>query len=221
MPKDIIVCVDCEGEYEQIKRIWDVIQKREIKVNFFFVGETVKNNKSLVKEISTYHNVDSHTLSHHNLRKLTKEQQRSEILKGKEIVEEAIGRVTYGFRAPYYFINQHTVEILNEEKFVYDLSGLYFRYNMKNVIEIRPSWFREWTNLYEWIGLSPHTAWGIYKILFRLFNPFVMPVHPHYSGKDDKFVKAMEDFFIFAKEHSARFLHIPEYLNEKELWKAK
>lgn len=221
MVKKIIVCVDCEGDSTQLKRVWDVIQKQQIKVNFFFVGETAIQNKSVVREIAETQNIDSHTMTHSNLRKMPKENQRIEILSGKEAVEDIIGKPTYGFRAPFHAINQDTVNILNEEHFIYDLSGLYYRYDMKNVIELRPNWFREWTGLYEMLKISPHTAWKIPRILYKLCNPLIIPVHPHYSGRDAAFVKALEDFLIFAKNDSAQFYHIPEYLKEKGLWKSK
>jgi peptidoglycan/xylan/chitin deacetylase (PgdA/CDA1 family) len=158
-------------------------------------------------------------MSHRNLRRLPKEEQRKEILHGKREVEDIIGRKTYGFRAPFHAINKDTVDILNEENFLYDLSGLYYRYNMRNVLEIRPTWFREWTGLYGKLRLTPGNAWCIIRFLFKLFDPLVFPVHPHYSGSDNRFASAMEDFFLFAKDHGSRFVHIPEFLKQKKLWR--
>lgn len=218
MAKNIILCVDCEGEHHQITRIWEIFQKQQIKVNFFFVGKTAQENRTLVKEIAQVQQIDSHTYSHADLRKLTKEKQREEILRGKHVVEEIIEKETYGFRAPYHAINRATVDILNEEGFIYDASVLYYRYNMRNVIEVYPCWFREWTGLFEWLRLSPGFSWNIIKVLFRLFELLVIPVHPHYSGRDKRFAAVMEDFLLFAKEHSARFLNVPEYLQEKGKW---
>lgn len=218
MAKTIIVCVDCEGEHNQIVRIWEIFQKHRIHVNFFFVGKTAQENRTLVKEIAEVQQVDTHTYSHADLRKLPKEKQREEIMRGKRVVEEIIERETYGFRAPYHAINRATVEILNEEKFIYDASVLYYRHNMRDVIEVYPCWFREWTGLFEWLRLSPRFPWKIIKLLFRLFNPLVIPVHPHYAGRDARFAAVMEDFLVFAKERSAQFLSIPEYLREKGKW---
>lgn len=218
MAKDIILCVDCEGNHDQLTRIWNIFQKQNVNANFFFVGETVLENKELVKEISLSQHIDSHTFSHANLRQLSKDKQRDEILKGKDTVEQIIGKKTYGFRAPFHAINQDTVDILNNEKFIYDLSVLYYRYNMRDVVEIYPCWFREWTELYEWLNFSPHFAWHIIRGLFYMFDPLVIPVHPHYSGKDDSFAAAMEEFIIFAKKRDARFLKIPDYLKEKGKW---
>ena len=216
MDKIIMICADCEGDHHQIERIFNAFQEQKIKGNFFFVGKTAEENKSLVKEIAQIHNVDSHTYRHANLRKFSKENQREEILHGKHVVEEIIERPTYGFRAPYHAINRDTVEILNEEKFIYDASVLYYRYNMKNVIEIYPSWFREWTGLYEFLHLSPRLNWKFTKLLFKLLNPLVIAVHPHYSGRNEVHTAAMVEFLTYAKEQNARIMTIPDYLRENK-----
>lgn len=218
MSKKIIICADCEGNHEQLKKIWNVFQEEEIKVNFFFVGLTAEKNKSFVKEVSLYHNVDSHTYSHADLRKLSKDFQREEIIKGKYTVEEIIGKKTYGFRAPCHSINQYTVDILNEEGFIYDLSGLYYRYDMKNVIEICPSFFREWSDIHKFFRLKPDMSWNIIKLLFKVMDPLVIPVHPQYSGQNEEFAKALKEFIKFAKEKSAEFLFIHEYLKGINKW---
>jgi peptidoglycan/xylan/chitin deacetylase (PgdA/CDA1 family) len=219
MAKHVIVCVDCEGEHQQITRIWNVFEKHQLKVNFFFVGKTAEENKTLVREIAHAQQIDSHTYSHADLRKLPKEKQREEILRGKQVVEEIIERKTYGFRAPYHAINRATVDILNAENFVYDASVLYYRYNMRNVIELYPCWFREWTGLFEWLRLRPGFSWSIIKLLFRMLDPLVIPVHPHYSGRDMRFAAAMEDFLVFARERGSQFLDIPDYLQAKGKWR--
>ncbi len=212
MSKRIILCADCEGTPDQLERIWKVFVRQGLKVNFFFTGQTALENRDLVREIARTQNVDSHTFSHPNLRSLTKSAQRYEILKGKDTVESIIGRKTFGFRAPFHAINGHTVDVLNEEGFIYDLSVLYYRYPMHGVIEIHPTWFREWTGLYEQLGFTPRFGWNIIKGLLALFDPLVIPLHPHYSGRDDTFAAAMEEFASFAMRRGARFHFIPDYL---------
>lgn len=209
----IILCVDCEGTREQIVRIRDILHRHGVSANFFFTGETANAQPDLVREIASTHHVGSHTFSHANLRRLSKDKQRDEIVRGRDAVEAVISRETHGFRAPFHAINRDTVDILNEEGFRYDVSGLYYRYDMRDVVEVRPSWFREWTELYGWLRLPPRFGWDILRGLFHLFNPLVIPVHPHYAGRDNAFAAAMEGFLIFARRHSAQFLSIPEYLD--------
>lgn len=212
MSKTVLLCVDCEGSREQILRIARVFESHRVAASFFFTGETAASYPEVVRDIARTHSVDSHTQSHANLRRLAKTRQREEILNGRDTVEAILGAEARGFRAPYHAINRDTVDILNEEGFRFDASGLYYRYDMGRVTEIRPSWFREWTGLYESLRLPARVGWDIPRLLFPLLQPLVLPVHPHYTGRDDRFSAAMANFIAFARRHSARFQTIPEYL---------
>lgn len=212
MHKTILLCADCEGTRDEIVRIWQVFAAHAVPANFFFTGETASAYPDLVREIARTHAVNSHTYSHANLRRLSKSKQRDEILKGRDAIETIIGGESRGFRAPFHAINRDTVEILNAEGFAYDVSGLYYRYDMGRVMEIRPSWFREWTEMYGWLHLPPRVGWDIPRLLFPAFNPLVLPVHPQYSGRDARFADALAQFIKFAGRRSSKFLTIPEHL---------
>lgn len=168
----------------------------------------------LVREISRHHQTESHTMTHPNLRTLSKAQQRREILDGKAAVEETIGRVTRGFRAPMHGVNRDTVDVLNEEGFLFDASRLYFRYNMRDVIEIDPTWFREWMPLYEKLRIRPRTAFGLFRRITLLKRVSVLPVHPHYSGKSPELALAFSWFLHDAKHRGIRFWFIDDWLAE-------
>lgn len=209
----ILICADCEGTRPQIQSLWHAFERRRIVANFFFTGQTARAEQDLVRDIAQTHSVGSHTYSHVNLRQLDKNGQRAEIVRGRDAVESAAGRRTMGFRAPYHAINRETVDVLNEEGFRYDVSGLYYRYDMRSVREVRPSWFREWTELYGWLHLPPRVGWDIPRVLFRLFDPLVLPAHPHYSGSSEAWTDGMERFIGFAIDRGARFMAIPDYLD--------
>jgi peptidoglycan/xylan/chitin deacetylase (PgdA/CDA1 family) len=215
VPKTILLCADCEGTRDQIERIWQVFEAHAISANFFFTGETAAAYPDLVREIARTHTINSHTQSHANLRRLSKPKQRDEILKGRDAIETVIGAESRGFRAPFHAINRNTVEILNEEGFAYDVSGLYYRYDMGRVIEIRPSWFREWTELYGWLHLPPRVGWDIPRMLLAVRDLLVLPVHPQYSGRDDRCAAALAHFIRSARRRSARFLTIPRHLSAR------
>lgn len=198
--KHIILCCDCEGTRRQLERMANVIDRVGVAANYFFVGETAKEFPDLVRDIASRHQSESHTMDHLNLRKNPKEVQRRTIMMGKETVERTIGRPTRGFRAPYHAINRQTIEILNEEGFVFDASGLYYRYDTKGVEELVPTWFREWMPLYETLGLSPHRTFGIFRQLVKWRRVTLLPAHPHYSGLDERLAAGFEEFLRWAVE---------------------
>ncbi len=210
--RNVILCCDCEGTYEQLRRVHRVFQRAQVPANFFFVGQTAEAMPDLVREIARHHQCESHTYSHPNLRRLSYTEQRHEILRGRQVVEDCIGRPTRGFRAPMHCMNRDTVRVLNEESFVFDASRLYFRYHMGKVEEINPTWFREWMPLYEWIGLRPRTAFRLFRLLTRLKRTCVLPVHPHYSGKTPELARALLWFLNDARRRGIRFWYIDEWL---------
>lgn len=212
---DVILCCDCEGTRSQLTRVHRVLLRAQVPANFFFVGETARALPDLVREIARYHQVESHTETHPNLRKLSHEEQRREILGGKAAVEECIGRPTRGFRAPMHHVNRDTVRILNEEGFAFDASRLYFRYDMQGVEEIDPTWFREWMPLYEKVGMRPRTAFRFFRFLTRIKRTCVLPVHPHYSGKNPELARAFAWFLMDARRRGVRFWYIDDWLAEK------
>ncbi len=210
----VILCCDCEGTRQELSRVFDVLQKTGVPANFFFVGETVRALPELVREISLQFQCESHTLTHPNLRKLSYRQQRGEILGGRHAVEDCIQRPTQGFRAPMHHLDRNTVRILNEERFLFDASRLYFRYEMGNVVELDPTWFREWMPLYETIRLQPRTAFRWFRYLTSVLSLSVLPVHPQYSGKSPELAKAFAWFLEDAKKRGVRFWFINDWIRE-------
>lgn len=211
--KNIILCCDCEGTRDQLERLWRTIDRAGAAANFFFVGETARTYPELIRAIARTHQSETHTMRHENLRHLGKEQQRQTILEGRRAVEDVIGRPTRGFRAPFHACNRRTLEILNEENFVFDASRLYYYYPMGKVAEVKPTWFREWMPLYEKLGITPRGAFGWFRTLVRLRRTCVLPAHPHYSGMNDAMASAFEEFLVWAsQEAGAVFWPIDKWL---------
>jgi peptidoglycan/xylan/chitin deacetylase (PgdA/CDA1 family) len=213
--RDIILCCDCEGTQDELSRMWGAIEAADVAANFFFVGETVLAEPGLVAEIAARHQSESHTYHHPNLRKLPKKAQREAIVRGRETIEQHLQRPSRGFRAPYHALNRSTVEILNEEGFVFDASCLYYRYNMGGVQEISPTWFREWMPLYGTLHLPPDVTFGIFRALVRLNRLCVLPAHPQYSGLDASLAGAFERFLKWAVDHGAVFWSIDGWLEQR------
>jgi len=207
-----LICIDCEGNSEQINRLVSITREEKIDVTFFVVGQTAQEYSDLFYELAKDFQIESHTYSHVNLRKLSIEKQVEEILRGKEAVERVIGRTTRGFKAPMHCLNKETVKILNELGLRFDVSSLYFQYRMGKVIKIRPSWFREWCSFYDFLNLNPRSPWAVMKFLFFIKNPLVISIHPQYSGKNEEMSEAFRGFVKFLKRRKAQIININDYL---------
>lgn len=214
--KHVILCCDCEGTYEQLSRMYEAIESAGIAANFFFVGDTARAYPELVQQIASRHQSESHTMTHANLRSLDFEGQRREILDGKQAVEEVIGRPTRGFRAPFHKYNADTVRVLNENGFVFDASRLYYFHDMKQVHEVKPTWFREWMPLYGKLGISPRGAFNIFRTLVKLRRVTVLPAHPHYAGMNAELAREFESFLKWAVDQGAVFWPIDKWLLQRD-----
>lgn len=217
MARQIILCADCEGTHRQLADTVRLIERLDISTNFFFVGETARANPGLVREVAARHQVETHTMTHTPLRGLSPEAQHREIMEGKDTVEQIIGRPTHGFRAPCHSLNRATVRILNDEGFLFDVSGLYWRLDMGEVFEIRPSWFREWMPLYGHVGLTPRLALRVFRLLFRLCEPLVIPLHPHYTALSQAHLDAFAEFVRWAQGEGGQFVFIRDWLAARDL----
>ncbi len=208
----VLICIDCEGDREQIDRLVSIVREEEIDVTFFIVGQTAEKYPDLFSELAKDFQIESHTYSHVNLRKLSREEQKHEILKGKIAVENVIGKPTYGFKAPMHCLNKETVYILNDLGLQFDISSLYFQYNLRKVKKINPSWFREWCSFYDFLNLNPRSPWAIMKFLFFIKNPLVISIHPQYSGKNEEMSEAFRSFVKFLKRRKTQIININDYL---------
>lgn len=207
----VLLCVDSEGGKEQIKRVLNILDEERIKATFFVVGENCERYPELYREISDGYQIENHTYSHPNLRRLSKSEQRKEILKGKEAIERITGKKVKGFRAPYHFLNKDTVEILNESGFAFDVSCLYFNYDLSRVIKIRPTWFAESTDNFSFVRLH----WNFMKLLFTFKKNLIIPVHPQYTGRDGKGIKAFKSFIRYVKRREGVFIDFDELLEKR------
>ncbi|MEW6778124.1 MAG: polysaccharide deacetylase family protein, partial [Bdellovibrionota bacterium] len=201
---DVVFCFDCEGTEPQIRAVAEMAESHDVPLTIFAVGETARSYPALFRELSRFHEVHTHSDRHLRHRGMAKKKQRELIRAGRACIEDLLGRPVTGFRAPFHSIDRATVEILNEEKFLFDASGLYHRYDMGNVRELRPSWFREWAPWYPWIGLNPDRAFSIFRWLAKRRELLVLPVHPHYTGAAEENLAAFGKLLGGLKELGGR-----------------
>ncbi len=147
-----------------IPRMLDIFEEYNIRATFFIIGEDAKKYPEIIKKIHAQkHEIANHTNNHfqHFLR-LSKEEKRKEIKDCNKILEDIIGEKIIGFRAPGWNIDSTLIEILNDEKFIYDSS-------------VFPSKITPLINIYNVItnrGKMPLTLGENYKIGFASKKPY-------------------------------------------------
>jgi polysaccharide deacetylase family protein (PEP-CTERM system associated) len=104
----------------------DILNETGKKATFFILGMLAEHRPDLVKKIAAEgHEIGLHGYYHINMRTLSREQAFTDLSDSKKLVTDIIGGPVYGFRAPYFSIdesNLYILEMLEELGLVYDSS---------------------------------------------------------------------------------------------------
>ncbi|RPI03686.1 MAG: polysaccharide deacetylase family protein [Ignavibacteriae bacterium] len=93
------------------------LKERNIRGTFFLLGQNAQKYPDLVRQISAEgHQIGNHSYSHTNILFKDKSFLRDEILRTKEILENAVGEHSPYFRPPYGYFSWTTLSVLRELK---------------------------------------------------------------------------------------------------------
>lgn len=105
--------------------ILDIFEENNVKATFFVVGYFAEKFPNLIKTIHDKgHEIGTHTFSHIDLRKVSKNELENDLKKSISVLESLTGEKVLGFRAPFFSIdntNTWVMEIL-KKYFSYDSS---------------------------------------------------------------------------------------------------
>ncbi|MCP4362241.1 MAG: DUF3473 domain-containing protein [Chloroflexi bacterium] len=181
-----------------------ILAEANVQATFFVLGYVADQFPELIKQVATAgHEIGLHGYYHRQVFRLTPEQFRQEMLRGRDAVEAASGQQVLGHRAPMFSINRSclwALEILHELGFWYD-SSIFPTKNMlygfpdaprfpyqpisqTDFIEFPLSTVHLWGMNWPIAGgfylrLLPHAfiSWGI-KRLNKEGHPAVIYLHP-------------------------------------------
>lgn len=86
----------------------DVFDKYKIKATFFTLGYISDKFPNLIKKIHDKgHEIGTHSYSHLDLRKTTKETFKKDLLRSIQSLENICGEKILGFRAPFFSIDKN------------------------------------------------------------------------------------------------------------------
>lgn len=103
------------GKYESrivqtTKILLDLFQKHGVKATFFTLGYVAEKYPGIIEEIkSKGHEIASHSYSHIDLRKVTKEKFEEDLIKSLDVLRKASGDKILGFRAPFFSISKQNL----------------------------------------------------------------------------------------------------------------
>jgi polysaccharide deacetylase family protein (PEP-CTERM system associated) len=104
----------------------DIMDETNCKATFFILGVTAKYRPALVKKIAARgHEIAIHGQNHTAMFKLTPDEARKDLQESIDIVSGITGEKIYGYRAPFFSINEtnlYLLDILADLGLVYDSS---------------------------------------------------------------------------------------------------
>ncbi len=98
---------------EYTPKILAILKKYNIKATFFMVGNNAKNHPDMVKRVlAEGHAVNSHSLSHPMLTKVSDNQLHHEVEDPQVIIYKIIGQKPNCLRYPFGASNQHVRDVI-------------------------------------------------------------------------------------------------------------
>jgi peptidoglycan-N-acetylglucosamine deacetylase len=100
--KKIALTFDDGPSPEYTGRLLDILRQYHVPATFFVVGMNAEQNPDLLHRIvNEGHEIGSHTFTHPNLARISKEQLTFELNATERVLESHLGRKTLLFRPPY------------------------------------------------------------------------------------------------------------------------
>lgn len=115
--KKIALTMNCAWDAEDIDSILTTLEKCNVKITFFMVGDWVEKYPEAVKKISDKgHEIANHSNTHPHVNQLSLEKNREEIKACNEKIEKITGKIPILYRGPYGEYNNTVVTAAEEEK---------------------------------------------------------------------------------------------------------
>ena len=109
--KKISLTMNCAWNADDIDKILETLQKNNVKITFFLVGEWVDKYPEAVKRIAEAgHEIGTHSNTHPHVKKLSAEKNLEEIKLSVDKIEKITGYKTNLYRAPYGEYNNTVIQ---------------------------------------------------------------------------------------------------------------
>lgn len=109
--KKVALTINCAWNAYDIDKILEVLEKNNVKLTFFMVGDWIEKYPEETKKIyNAGHEIGNHSFSHPHVNNLSQQENENEILKCSKLVEALTGQSTKLYRAPYGEYNDTVIK---------------------------------------------------------------------------------------------------------------
>jgi len=154
-----------------VPRVLDFLNKRDLKITFFLVGQdaALEKNIPVLRSIADAgHEIGNHSFHHEPwLHLYTLPQIEAELIRAEKSIQEATGRKPIGFRGPGYSLSLSVLRVLTQRGYDYDASTL-------------PTFLGPFARAYYFMTskLSPEEK-KVRKLLFGRLRDGLRPLNPY------------------------------------------
>ena len=97
-------------------RLLDVLQEKKVKATFFLVAEQAQRHPELVKRaVAEGHTIGLHAFRHRDFLKLTEQEAREDLVLGKNVLQDIIGKDPVYWRPPHGFRDASVLKLAGQE----------------------------------------------------------------------------------------------------------
>lgn len=111
----VALTMNCAWSADDIDRILETLEKNEVKITFFIVGEWAEKYPEAVRKIyEAGHEIGTHSNTHPHVEQLSAEKNLEEIKLGVEKLQKITGEKTRLYRTPYGEYNDTVINTARE-----------------------------------------------------------------------------------------------------------
>ena len=105
-------------------RMLELMAQNNVQSTCFILGWIAERHPETVKKIADAgHEIACHGYNHELIYDLTPEQFREDVRSSKQLLQDVTGAEVVGYRAPCFSITDWSIDILQEEGYMYDSSS--------------------------------------------------------------------------------------------------
>jgi hypothetical protein len=108
-----------------LRNALDFFDQNGVRATLFVIAQDLEDKrkrKFLEDAVRRGHEIGSHTITHRHLTKLSRDEKRDEIFCSRERLSAALGVEVLGFRAPGFYIDRESLELIAAAGYRYDSS---------------------------------------------------------------------------------------------------
>jgi peptidoglycan-N-acetylglucosamine deacetylase len=203
------------GAKVAVPLILELLAAHGVKATFFVPGRVGERHPDCVREIiAAGHEVGLHGYTHTSPQNLTREEERDELARAREVLE-GLGATLHGYRSPSWEFSSHTIDLLTEAKLRYSSNFMddirpYVHPN-SSVVELPVQWILDdaphfWFANDTW-SRKISTTREVRQIweeeflgIRRLGGVCIFTMHPQIIGRPSR-LAFLDSFVSFVKGH--------------------